>query len=51
MNHKKAKAVFYSTRHGRGTALAAAGVPEKDTAASMHHASRATTSRYLHAGQ
>jgi len=37
-----------STRHGHGTALADAGVPEKEIAASMHHASRKTTARYLH---
>ena len=47
-NHEGARAVFYSTRHGHGTALADAGVPEKDIAASMHHASRTTTTRYLH---
>src|SRR4029078_7525371 len=47
-NHKGERAVFYSTRHGHGTALAAAGVPEKDIAASMHHANRSTTARYLH---
>jgi integrase len=49
VNQKGERAVFYSTRHGHGTALADAGVPEKDIAASMHHASRATTARYLHA--
>ena len=38
-------------RHGHGTALGAAGVPEKDIAASMHHASRTTTQRYLHANR
>ena len=48
VNHRGEKAVFYSTRHGHGTALADAGVPEKDIAASMHHASRTTTARYLH---
>lgn len=48
MNHKGERAVFYSMRHGHGTALAEAGVPEKDIAASMHHANRATTVRYLH---
>ena len=48
MNHRGERAVFYSTRHGHGTALADAGVPEKDIAASMHHASRTTTARYLH---
>ena len=47
-NHRGERAVFYSTRHGHGTALADAGVPEKDIAASMHHASRTTTARYLH---
>ena len=51
MNHQGEKAVFYSTRHGHGTALADPGVPEKDIAASMHHASRATTARYLHSGR
>ena len=49
VNDKGEVAVFYSTRHGHGTALADAGVPEKDIAASMHHASRTTTARYLHA--
>ena len=49
VNHKDERAVFYSTRHGHGTALANAGVPEKDIAASMHHASRKTTQRYIHA--
>ena len=48
VNHQGEKAVFYSTRHGHGTALADAGVPEKDIARSMHHASRTTTARYLH---
>ncbi len=48
-NHQGEVAVFYSVRHGHGTALAEAGVPEKDIAASMHHASRTTTTRYLHA--
>lgn len=38
---------FYSIRHGHGTAPAA-GVQEKDIAASMHHANRQTTARYLH---
>ena len=47
-NHQGERAVFYSTRHGHGTALADAGVPEKDIAASMHHTSRTTTARYLH---
>lgn len=48
VNHQKETAVFYSTRHAHGSALAAAGVPEKDIAESMHHASRVTTRRYLH---
>jgi integrase len=48
VNHQQEKAVFYSLRHGHGTALAAAGVAEKDIAMSMHHASRTTTTRYLH---
>ena len=51
MNQKGEKAVFYSLRHGHGTALGDAGVPEKDIAASMHHASRTTTARYLHSDQ
>jgi integrase len=51
VNHSGERAVFYSTRHGHGTALAEAGVPEKDIAASMHHASRTTTARYLHSDQ
>ncbi len=49
VNNAGEKATFYSTRHGHGRALADAGVPEKDIAASMHHASRTTTARYLHA--
>jgi integrase len=48
VNHHGERAVFYSMRHGHGTALANAGVPEKDIAKSMHHASRTTTARYLH---
>ena len=40
---------FYSTRHG--TALADAGVLEKDIAASMHHTTTQTTRRYLHSGR
>ena len=48
VNHQGEKAVFYSTRRGHGTALADAGVPEKDIARPMHHASRTTTARYLH---
>jgi integrase len=48
-SHAGAVAVFYGLRHGHGTALADAGVPEKDIAASMHHASRKTTERYIHA--
>jgi hypothetical protein len=51
VNHEKERAVFYSMRHGHGTALADAGVAEKDIAASMHHASRTTTARYLHTGR
>jgi integrase len=51
VSHAGERAVFYSTRHGHGTALADAGVPEKDIAASMHHASRTTTARYLHSGR
>jgi hypothetical protein len=48
VNHAGERAVFYSMRHSHGTALAEAGVPEKDIAASMHHASRTTTARYMH---
>jgi hypothetical protein len=51
VNSAHEKAVFYSVRHGHGTALGDAGVPEKDFAASMHHASRKTTERYLHSGR
>ena len=51
VNHRRERTVFYSTRHGHGTTLAAAGVPEKDIATSMHHACRATTVRRLHAGR
>ena len=50
VNHEGQRTVFYSTRHGHGTALADAGVPEKDIA-SMHDATRITTARYLHAGR
>ncbi len=49
VNRDNERAVFYSMRHGHGTALADAGVPEKDIAKSMHHASRTTTARYMHA--
>jgi integrase len=48
VNHAGERLVFYSCRHGHGTALADAGVPEKDIAKSMHHASRTTTERYMH---
>jgi integrase len=48
VNHDGERTVFYSTRHGHGTALGNAGVPEKDIAASMHHTNRSTTQRYLH---
>jgi integrase len=48
VNQDGERAVFYSMRHGHGTALADAGVPEKDIAKSMHHASRTTTARYMH---
>ncbi len=48
VNHAGERVVFYSTRHGHGTALADAGVLEKDIAKSMHHSSRKTTARYLH---
>jgi len=49
MNHQGEKAVFYSLRHGHGTALALAGIPEATIAASMHHTNRQTTQRYIHA--
>jgi integrase len=51
VNHRNERAVFYSLRHGHGSALAAAGVAEKDIAASLHHSSRAVTKRYLHSRQ
>ena len=51
VSHTGERAVFYSIRHGHGTALADAGVPEKDIAASMHHTNRSTTARYLHSGR
>jgi len=51
LNHQKEKAVFYSLRHGHGTALALAGVAESVIAASMHHANRQTTQRYIHTTQ
>jgi hypothetical protein len=38
-------------RHGHGTALTAAKVPEKDIAKPIHHSSRTTTARYLHSDQ
>ena len=38
---------FYSLRHSHGTALGAAGVPQKDIQASLHHTRSATTDRYL----
>jgi integrase len=50
-NHRGESAVFYSTRHAHGSALAAAGIAEKDIAASLHHSSRAVTKRYLHSRQ
>ena len=40
--------MFYSKRYAHRSALAAAGVPEKDIAEPMHHSSRATTQRDLH---
>ena len=51
VNHQGERAVFYSTRHGHGTALAEAGVAEKDIAKSMHHTSTKTTRRYLHSSR
>jgi hypothetical protein len=51
VNHRGERAVFYSTRHGHGTALADVGVAEKGIASSMHHSSRAVTARYLHTDQ
>ena len=48
VNHRGEAAVFYSLRHAHGSALAAAGVPESVIAASMDHASRTTTRRYIH---
>jgi hypothetical protein len=51
VNHAGERAVFYSTRHGHGTAVADAGVAEKDIAASMHCVSRGTTRCYLHSNR
>ncbi len=51
-NHAHQRAVLYSLRHGHGTALGDAGVPEKDIGASLHHAPNSrVTARYLHADQ
>lgn len=49
VNHAGEVATFYGLRHGHGTALAEAGVSMLNIAASMHHASKKTTERYLHA--
>jgi len=51
MNHEGERSSFYSLRHGHAQALAEAGVPELAIAASMHHADRSTTARYLHANR
>ena len=48
-SHAGERAVFYSLRHAHGTALAESGVAESVIAKSMHHASRKTTARYIHA--
>ncbi|MDB5298296.1 MAG: xerC 3, partial [Phycisphaerales bacterium] len=41
---------FYSLRHSHGTAMADAGVPQKDIAGSLHHTKTATTDRYVRSG-
>jgi integrase len=48
VNRDGERAVFYSTRHGCGTALAESGANEMGIAKAMHHSSRAITARYLH---
>ena len=50
-NREGERVVFYSLRHGHGTALALAGVSQELIAASMHHTNIKTTERYIHAQQ
>ena len=49
--HDGSVVVFYSLRHGFGTALGDAGVPDKDIAQAMHHTNPATTRRYTHTSE
>jgi integrase len=49
VNHAGETAVAYSLRHGFGSFLAKSGAPESVIAKAMHHASRTTTTRYIHA--
>ncbi len=51
VNHAGETAVAYSLRHSFGTALAKAGATESTIAKAMHHSSRTTTVRYIHADQ
>ena len=37
VDHAGRRAMFYSFRHSHGTALGAAGVPQKDMQASLNH--------------
>jgi integrase len=48
VDHQGAHADYYSLRHSHGSALADAGVPQKDIQASLHHTTSRTTERYLH---
>lgn len=48
VNHAGEHSVFYSTRHGHGTALAEAGASDAEIGASMHHTNPKTTQRYIH---
>lgn len=48
-DHAGRKADFYSLRHSHGTELGAAGTPQQEIAASLHHTRQTTTERYLHA--
>ena len=49
VDHQGRRAAFYSLRHGHGTALGNAGVPQAHIQASLHHTRSATTDRYVHA--
>ena len=49
-DHHGRRAIFYSLRHSHGTALAEAGVPQKDIQASLNHTRSSTTDRYVKSG-